>query len=82
MRLPRAGGKASAEESRGTSGAAAVLQNEKQLWDLMRPDATEERREQRREELTAIVKTLLLDYPQLLVIPLVAAATWAFLTLQ
>jgi hypothetical protein len=82
MRLPRAEARASTEASRGTGGAAAVLENEKQLWDLMRPDASQERREPRREELTAIVKTLLLDYPQLLVIPLVAAATWAFLTLQ
>jgi len=80
MRHPRARAGASTKESARTAGAA-VLENEKQLWDLMRPDPAEGRGERSEDELTR-VKALLLDYPQLLVIPLVAAATWAFLSLQ
>ena len=67
-----------------TDGALEVdLKNEQQLWDLMRPEpeTPEPLQEERKARITKLLKRLLTNYPQLLVVPLAAGATWIALVM-
>jgi hypothetical protein len=68
--------RASSERSSDGNETVEVLEDERQLWDLMRPDPTESRRRKRGEQLAELLKRLLTDYPQLLVVPLAVVAPW------